>query len=103
MFTFQYSPKGGDANAFSKALLKRVNDDGRIYLTQTTHEGKFVTRTTAGQFDCTREDVLGVYDVLLDLIKRLQRYIANEGLKAQHSYPAGEDTFTPNSYTSCPP
>ncbi len=68
LFTFQYAPKGQDANQATEALLQKVNDDGRIYLTQTTHEGQFVIRMTAGQFDCTQADVMSVYDTLLDLI-----------------------------------
>ncbi len=68
LFTFQYAPAGKDANKESEILLKKINEDGRIYLTQTAHEGKFVIRFQAGQFDSTREDVLSVYDVLIDLI-----------------------------------
>ncbi|NOX39162.1 MAG: aspartate aminotransferase family protein [Alphaproteobacteria bacterium] len=71
LFTFQYTPKDGDANALTAALLAKINDDGRIYLTQTQHEGKFVIRMTAGQFDCTRDDVMAVYDVLVALSARL--------------------------------
>jgi aromatic-L-amino-acid decarboxylase len=71
LFTFQYAPRGGDADALSRQLLQLVNDDGRIYLTQTMHEGKFVIRMTAGQFDCTRDDVMSVYDVLTDLSTQL--------------------------------
>lgn len=69
LFTFQYVPAGKDANIETETLLKRINDDGRIYLTQTKHEGKFVIRFQAGQFDCTRDDVMSVYDVLVDLIQ----------------------------------
>lgn len=67
LFTFQYLPVGEDANQATEELLKRINNDGTIYLTQTTHEGKFVIRMTAGQFYCTREDILTVYDVLKKL------------------------------------
>ena len=67
LFTFQYVPFGEDANQATEELLKRINNDGTIYLTQTTHEGKFVIRMTAGQFYCTREDILTVYDVLKKL------------------------------------
>ena len=67
LFTFQYVPVGEDANQATEELLKRINNDGTIYLTQTTHEGKFVIRMTAGQFYCTREDILTVYDVLKKL------------------------------------
>ncbi len=67
LFTFQYAPPGRDASAATEDLLKRINDDGRIYLTQTTHEGQFVIRMTAGSFETTREDVLSVLDVLREL------------------------------------
>ncbi|MCP3969631.1 MAG: aspartate aminotransferase family protein [Rhodobacteraceae bacterium] len=63
LFTFQYAPEGGDADALTAALLQNINDDGRIYLTQTTHEGQFVIRMTAGSFDCTRDDVKTVHQV----------------------------------------
>ena len=62
LFTFRH----GDDEATAR-LLERINDDGRIYLTQTTHEGRFVIRLQVGQFDCTRDDVMSVLDVLRDL------------------------------------
>ena len=63
LFTFRYR----DSDAATEALLKRINDDGRIYLTQTRHQGKFVIRMQVGQFDCTREDVMMVPEVLAEL------------------------------------
>ncbi|WP_127900383.1 pyridoxal phosphate-dependent decarboxylase family protein [Solirhodobacter olei] len=63
LFTFALS--AGDAA--TEALFTRINDDGRIYLTQTRHEGRFVIRLQVGSFDCTREDVMTTLDVLDDL------------------------------------
>ncbi len=63
LFTFRYR----DSDAATEALLKRINDDGRIYLTQTRHQGMFVIRMQVGQFDCTREDVMMVPEVLAEL------------------------------------
>jgi aromatic-L-amino-acid/L-tryptophan decarboxylase len=71
LFTFQYTPESSDTDALNATLLERINNDGRIYLTQTMHKGKFVIRMTAGQFDCTREDVLGVYDVVTEVAASL--------------------------------
>ncbi|MBV0911913.1 pyridoxal phosphate-dependent decarboxylase family protein [Anianabacter salinae] len=62
LFTFRH----GD-NAATEALLERINDDGRVYLTQTRHDGAFVIRVQVGQFDCTRDDVMCVAEVLRDL------------------------------------
>ncbi|HHS88741.1 MAG TPA: aspartate aminotransferase family protein [Rhodobacteraceae bacterium] len=62
LFTFRYR-----SDAETEDLLRRVNTDGRIYLTQTRHAGQFVIRMQVGQFDCTRDDVMAVLDVLSDL------------------------------------
>jgi aromatic-L-amino-acid decarboxylase len=67
LFTFQYAPDGENANEASERLLRAINDDGRIYLTQTMHDGQFVIRFQVGQFDSKREDVLFAIDVLRDL------------------------------------
>ena len=62
LFTFRF----GD-EALTARLLERVNQDGRIYLTQTTHEGAFVIRVQVGQFDCRREDVMMIANVLSEI------------------------------------
>jgi len=67
LFTFQYAPDGENADSATEHLLRVVNDDGRIYLTQTMHEGAFVIRFQVGQFECRREDVLLAVDVLREL------------------------------------
>lgn len=53
--------------AATEALLARINDDGRIYLTQTRHKGAYVIRVQVGQFDCTREDVMMIPQVVAEL------------------------------------
>jgi len=63
LFSFRYK----DSDTETEALLARINDDGRIYLTQTRHSGQFVIRMQVGQFDCTRKDVMMVPTVLRDL------------------------------------
>ena len=67
LFTFRFEPEGEDGDAATEALLRRVNDDGRTYLTQTRHDGQFVIRFQVGQFDCTREDVMFAVGVLQEL------------------------------------
>ncbi|MCP8940723.1 aminotransferase class I/II-fold pyridoxal phosphate-dependent enzyme [Alsobacter sp. SYSU M60028] len=73
LFSFRAVParlrgaKPAEIDAFNEALLTRVNDDGRIYLTQTVHEGRFVIRFQAGQTETTREDVMMAGDVLREL------------------------------------
>ncbi len=65
LFTFRF---GDDAS--TARLLDAVNRDGRIYLTQTTHEGRFVIRMQVGQFDCTRDDVMMAPIVLAEIAAR---------------------------------
>lgn len=55
-------------DAATEALLSRINDDGRVYLTQTRHRGRFVIRVQVGQFDCTRDDVMTVATVVRELL-----------------------------------
>jgi aromatic-L-amino-acid/L-tryptophan decarboxylase len=46
------------------ALVIRINDDGRIYLTQTRVDGRVAIRFQAGQFDETAEDVETAFEVI---------------------------------------
>ena len=64
LFTFALK-----TDAATEALLTRINNDGRIYLTQTHHKGRYVIRVQVGQFDCTREDVAMIADVVADLMR----------------------------------
>lgn len=64
LFTFALT--AGDAA--TEALLTRINEDGRVYLTQTRHAGHFVIRMQAGSFDCTRDDVMTVAEVVRELM-----------------------------------
>jgi aromatic-L-amino-acid decarboxylase len=50
---------------------QQVNDDGRIYLTQPQHEGRFVIRFQVGQTSTAREDVLTAWTVIQELASRL--------------------------------
>jgi aromatic-L-amino-acid/L-tryptophan decarboxylase len=55
-------------DAATEALLTRINDDGRVYLTQTRHDGAYVIRVQVGQFDCQRDDVMMIRKVVAALI-----------------------------------
>ncbi|MFN4172516.1 MAG: pyridoxal phosphate-dependent decarboxylase family protein [Pseudorhodobacter sp.] len=65
LFTFALSA-GEDATA---RLLERINDDGRIYLTQTRHGGRFVIRVQVGSFDCTAGDVAMIPSVIREMME----------------------------------
>ena len=59
---FTFALQAGDAA--TEGLLARINDDGRIYLTQTRHQGRYVIRVQVGQFDCTAADVAMIATVV---------------------------------------
>ena len=61
---FSFALTAGDGP--TEALLTRINDDGRVYLTQTRHKGRYVIRVQVGQFDCTRDDVMMVPQVVAE-------------------------------------
>ena len=50
-----------------RAFLRRINDDGRLYLTQTAVDGRVAIRFQVGQFDCTEHDVAMAGRVLSEL------------------------------------
>ncbi len=64
---FSFKPKGL-ADAAVIDYVNRVNDDGRIYLTQTRVDGQIVVRFQIGQFDATEADVQIAYDVICELL-----------------------------------
>ena len=59
---FSFRMEGTDED--NQRLVDAINDDGRVYLTQTVLDGRKVIRVQAGQFACTREDVMEVARVL---------------------------------------
>lgn len=61
LFTFRL--RGGD-DAAQLALLQRINDDGRIYLTQTRIDGRLALRFQAGSMATCAEDVVLAGQVL---------------------------------------
>ncbi len=62
---FSFAHRGGDDP--TRRLIDAINTDGRIYLTQTTHEGRFVIRMTIGQFETTEADIRLACDVISEL------------------------------------
>ncbi len=64
LFTFKLTGVDSDGQL---AFVERVNNDGRIYITQTRVGGDMVIRFQIGQFDCTKDDIDTAYDVLCEL------------------------------------
>ncbi|MFT3729277.1 MAG: pyridoxal-dependent decarboxylase [Terricaulis sp.] len=72
LWAFRYAPKAADdIDALNLELVEAINRDGRIYLTQTRVDGRVAIRFQAGQFECTRDDVMSAYDVITEIAARL--------------------------------
>ena len=53
-------------------FVNRLNDDGRIYITQTKVDGQSAIRFQAGQFDCTKDDIMMAYDVMKEIAQEMR-------------------------------
>ncbi|MCA0922303.1 pyridoxal phosphate-dependent decarboxylase family protein [Pseudooceanicola nanhaiensis] len=72
LFTFRYTPEGaGDLDALNQRLVQAINDDGRIYLTQTQVADGIALRFQAGQWDCTEADVILAGEVIREIARGL--------------------------------
>jgi aromatic-L-amino-acid/L-tryptophan decarboxylase len=71
LFSFRHEPKNvTDLDQHNLQLINAINDDGRIYLTQTKLDGAFVIRFQSGSFDMTEADVDIAFDVILELARK---------------------------------
>jgi len=73
LFSFRYAPEGAvDLDTLNQRLVDAINDDGRIYLTQTLLDGRKVIRFQVGQFDCTEDDVAFAFGVILEIARKME-------------------------------
>jgi len=68
LWTFK---QAGASDEDTQRLVDAINDDGRIYLTQTLVDGAKVIRFTAGQFDCEEQDFDTAFDTITEIAARL--------------------------------
>jgi aromatic-L-amino-acid decarboxylase len=73
LFTFRYLPENcSDPDTLNLDLINAINDDGRIYLTQTIIDGKRVIRFQAGAFTMEKADCDTAFDVIVELAKTMK-------------------------------
>ena len=70
--TYRWVPKSGSANAFNQALAEETHRDGRVFLSSTTVDGKFLLRMAALAFRTHIETVDLALDVLREAVARLE-------------------------------
>ncbi len=72
LWTFRYAPDArADLDELTLRLVNAINDDGRIYLTQTRVDGTLAIRFQAGQFETTEDDVRMAFDVITEIARSL--------------------------------
>jgi aromatic-L-amino-acid decarboxylase len=70
LFTFRYRPAGAaDLDSLNLGLIQAINDDGRIYLTPATVDGKAAIRFQVGQGETDRTDVEEAFAVITSLAR----------------------------------
>ncbi|WP_192178837.1 pyridoxal phosphate-dependent decarboxylase family protein [Mesorhizobium amorphae] len=72
LFSFRHrAAAGADSDEHNLSLVNAINDDGRIYLTQTRVDGRVAIRFQAGQFEATAADVDAAFDVVTEIARGL--------------------------------
>lgn len=64
---FSFRPEGASDEEVIN-YVNRINDDGRIYITQTRVDGRMAVRFQVGQFDADENDIEAAFDVLCELV-----------------------------------
>ena len=70
LFSFRHET-AGDPDRHTIAVVNAINDDGRIYLTQTRVDGAIYNRFQAGQFDMQAADAETAFTVITEIARRL--------------------------------
>jgi aromatic-L-amino-acid decarboxylase len=72
LFSFRHLPSTEeDVDVHNLRLVDAINDDGRIYLTQTRVDGRVAIRFQVGQFETKREDVDIAFGVITEVASAL--------------------------------
>jgi glutamate/tyrosine decarboxylase-like PLP-dependent enzyme len=71
---YHYVPKRGDANTFNQQLLQEMQNDGRVFISGTTLNGKYVLRVAIVVFR-THKDTI---DLALEMLKEKAMKLENE-------------------------
>ena len=65
---YRYIPKTQDANQFNKAIVNRVHEDGRIFISSTTIDGEVWLRLAILSFRTHLREVQILLEVLKDFV-----------------------------------
>jgi glutamate/tyrosine decarboxylase-like PLP-dependent enzyme len=71
VITFRYIPKKGDVNKFNEKLIYEVQKDGRVFLSSTLLDGKFIIRLAVLSF----RTHLRTIELTLEVLKEKVKYV----------------------------
>jgi aromatic-L-amino-acid decarboxylase len=72
LFAFRYAPPGAaDLDTLNLRLVQTINDDGRIYLTQTRVDHQVAIRFQTGQFETTEADLEVAFAAITECARSL--------------------------------
>jgi len=69
--TYRYVPRRGDADAFNRQIIKHIHQEGRVFLTSTMVDDKFVLRLAVGSFRTHLDTIELALDRLAQAVKVL--------------------------------
>ena len=69
--TFRWVPDSGSANAFNQVLVEETHRDGRVFMSSTTVDGRFMLRMAALAFRTHLDTIDLALDVLRQALERL--------------------------------
>jgi len=72
--TYRYLPGRGDADAFNERLVKKIQEDSRIFISSTRIDGKFILRLAISSFRTHLADI----DEALDVLEWSAKQLAEE-------------------------
>jgi glutamate/tyrosine decarboxylase-like PLP-dependent enzyme len=70
--TFRYLPDRGDADAFNERLVQEIHRDGRVFLTSSQIDGRFIIRLAALAFRTHRDTIDRTLDVLKEKVALIE-------------------------------
>lgn len=72
LWTFRHRGPQDDHDAHNLRLIQALNDDGRLYLTQTRVDGRIAIRFQVGAFETREEDVAQAFDIMTEVARSLR-------------------------------
>jgi glutamate/tyrosine decarboxylase-like PLP-dependent enzyme len=76
---FRYVPKNGDADAFNERLVQEIRRDGRVFLSSSQVDGRFILRVAVLSFRTHQATIDLTIDILRQIVHRLEAGASHRG------------------------